>query len=290
MRLKGLEVFREKLPWYSGKRMYILLVITIITVFISLSFQIFMFIIPYFLETNQYSQILSTFISILTSGLVLTLGFLFVYIFWHLKHRLLKNNKDKAYQKAFPIGLVGITLVISYVIHSILPYSFIFINRIEDQLIWYFTVPVNEIFFNSPLYLIITRIIISLFFIFIGFTVIFKSLFFFGIDNMALVYVYYPEESKIVHHEIYSVLRHPTYHGLVIILVGNIALKLSFYSFILFLLFLIGIKMHLKFVEEKELIQRFGKNYEEYRSEVPALFVRIKDIKKYFSFLFRLNS
>ena len=125
----------------------------------------------------------------------------------------------------------------------------------------------------------------ALVFVAVGFLVIFKSLFFFGIDYMALVYVYYPEESKIVNHEIYSVLRHPTYHGLVMILIGSIILKISIYSIIFFLMFLIGIKIHLRFVEEKELIQRFGTDYEEYRKNVPALFFHIRDLRKYLTFL-----
>ena len=103
---------------------------------------------------------------------------------------------------------------------------------------------------------------------------------------MGLVYVYYPEESKIVNHQIYSVLRHPTYHGLVLILVGSFFLRFSVYSIIYFFMFLIGIKIHLRFVEEKELIQRFGKDYQEYRKNVPALFFRPKDLKKYLRFLF----
>jgi len=81
---------------------------------------------------------------------------------------------------------------------------------------------------------------------------------------MGLIYVYYPEESKIVNHEIHSVLRYPTYHGLVLILIGGFFLRLSVYSIIFFFMFLMGINIHLKFVEEKELIQRFGKDYQEY--------------------------
>jgi hypothetical protein len=43
--------------------------------------------------------------------------------------------------------------------------------------------------------------------------------------------------------------------------------------------------MHLKYVEEKELIQRFGQGYKKYRENVPAFFVKLKDLKKYFSIL-----
>jgi len=37
----------------------------------------------------------------------------------------------------------------------------------------------------------------------------------FGIDYMAVVYLYFPEESEVIENETYSVLRHPTYAGLI---------------------------------------------------------------------------
>ncbi|MFX1452514.1 MAG: hypothetical protein ACFFCM_16880, partial [Promethearchaeota archaeon] len=61
----------------------------------------------------------------------------------------------------------------------------------------------------------------------------------------------------------------------------------SMYSILYFLIFLIGINIHLKFVEEKELIERFGEDYIKYKKMVPALFIRFKDLKKYFSIIFK---
>jgi len=114
-----------------------------------------------------------------------------------------------------------------------------------------------------------------------------KTLKVFGIDYMGLVYIFYPESSTLQNHEIYSILRHPTYHSLMLLSIGGIFLRPSIYSIIYFLIFLIGINIHLKYVEEKELIQRFGEGYKKYKEEVPALIVRLKDLKKYFSFIFK---
>lgn len=60
----------------------------------------------------------------------------------------------------------------------------------------------------------------------------------------------------------------------------------TFLSPIFFLIFIIAISIHLKFVEEKELIQRFREEYEKNKESVPAFIVRFKDLKKYFSFIF----
>jgi protein-S-isoprenylcysteine O-methyltransferase Ste14 len=116
--------------------------------------------------------------------------------------------------------------------------------------------------------------------------VINKTLKIFGIDYMGLIYVYYPEDSKLQNHEIYSILRHPTYHTLMLFCIGSLFFRFSIYSIIYFLIFLIGINMHIKLVEERELIQRFGQDYIRYKESVPALFVRLKDLKKYFSIIF----
>ncbi|GAH80821.1 unnamed protein product, partial [marine sediment metagenome] len=62
-------------------------------------------------------------------------------------------------------------------------------------------------------------------------------------------------------------------------------LRFAIYSVIYFLIFLVGMKIHLKLVEEKELIERFGEQYKKYRENVPAFFVKLKDFKKYFSIL-----
>ena len=43
--------------------------------------------------------------------------------------------------------------------------------------------------------------------------------------------------------------------------------------------------IHIRAVEEKELIERFGDSYIEYRKKVPALFVRPKKIGVYLKFL-----
>jgi protein-S-isoprenylcysteine O-methyltransferase Ste14 len=47
----------------------------------------------------------------------------------------------------------------------------------------------------------------------------------------------------------------------------------SGFSFAAFALYLAGFYIHVHFVEERELIQRFGDSYSSYRRETPAFFV-----------------
>ncbi len=287
MRLKGMEIFREKLPAYSGKKIYFFLILSFLTIISSIIFQLIMDSSSRLFIDLAILQILAPFTPIIGSGLILTIGFSLVYTFWRLKEKLLTKDKVKAYQKALPIALIGIPLVISFVVHGFLPNDFLIPNNDSSTLSWYLNIPVYEIFFETPSWILYIRIIVFIIFLILGLIVVFKSLMVFGIDNMGLVYVYYPEESKMEKHEIYSILRHPTYHGLVMLLIGSFFLRFSIYSIIFLFMFLIGINIHLKFVEEKELIRRFGEEYKSYQENVPAMFLRPKDLKKYIHFLLK---
>jgi hypothetical protein len=57
------------------------------------------------------------------------------------------------------------------------------------------------------------------------------------------------------------------------------------YSIIFFMIILAGLLLHIRFVEEKELIARFGKPFLKYREKVPALLVRPRKIGAYFRFI-----
>ena len=112
-----------------------------------------------------------------------------------------------------------------------------------------------------------------------------RALFTFGIDYMALVYLYYPEESEVQKHEIFSILRHPTYLAVSLVNIGSFIIRFSIYSLISTCIFQIFLFVHLYSVEEQELIQRFGDSYLEYKNYVPAILVRLKKIRTYFRFL-----
>ena len=108
----------------------------------------------------------------------------------------------------------------------------------------------------------------------------------FGFDNMVVLYVYFPEESQIQENQFYSALRHPTYAGVLLICLGGAFFTFTFLSFAAYGLLLIGFYLHIHFVEEKELIERFGDSYRGYRSKVPAFFVRPRNMSTFLQFLF----
>jgi protein-S-isoprenylcysteine O-methyltransferase Ste14 len=106
----------------------------------------------------------------------------------------------------------------------------------------------------------------------------------FGIDYMAVVYLYFPEESEIQDHAIYSVIRHPTYLGAALLGAAGLFFRFSVYSILFFVIIYLILRFQIS-REEKELIERFGNGYDDYRKRVPALLVSPSKIREYFRFL-----
>ena len=83
---------------------------------------------------------------------------------------------------------------------------------------------------------------------------------------------------KVIKSGIYTKIRHPQYFGTILSHVGISILLSSFYSllsspFIILLIYLISWK------EEKELVKEFGKEYEDYKKNVPMLIPRLRKKK-----------
>lgn len=285
--MKGLDKLKEKLPDYQGKKLRIFMVMAFSSFIISIVFQLLMDSLPRIFPDLAILQLIAPLTPIIGSLLVLFIGFMIVRSFWKIRDKYLSNYGAKAYQKAFKLVAIGVPIVISVVIHSIFPTDLIARYGDTGDYSYYLGTPISEFLLIFPPLFLYIRVALFFIFLLLGLTVVFKALRIFGIDNMALVYVFYPNESTLQNHEIYSILRHPAYHGLVLISIGSIFLRFSIYSVIYFFIFLVGMKMHLKLVEEKELIERFGEQYKKYRENVPAFFVKLKDVKKYFSILFK---
>ncbi|MFX1600253.1 MAG: methyltransferase family protein [Promethearchaeota archaeon] len=285
--MRGLEKLKEKLPNYQGKRIFKLLIIFAIMFVSSILFQLIIDSLPRVFINVAALQIIAPFTPIFGSIIVLFIGFMLIWAFWRSRDKYLSKYGELAYQKAIKFGVFGLPMVISVIIHSFFPTDLIVQYQDTHNISWYLGTPITDIFFNSSIVFFSIRLVIWIIFIGLGMAVVWKALKIFGIDYMGLVYVYYPKESTLQDHEIYSILRHPTYHTIMLFNIGSIFLRFSIYSVIYFCIFMIGINLHLKLVEEKELIQRFGEQYIKYKKNVPAFFVRFRDLKRYLSIIFK---
>lgn len=284
--MKGLDELKERLPDYQGKKLRLFLVIAFSSFIISIVFQLIMDSLPRIFPDIAILRLIAPLTPIIGPLLVLFIGLMIVRSFWKIRDKYISKYGAKAYQKAFRLVAIGVPIVISVVVHSIIPTDLIARYGETDVYSSYLGNPISEFLLNFPPLFLYIRIALFFIFLLLGLITVFKALRIFGLDNMALVYVFYPNESTLQNHEIYSILRHPAYHGLMLINIGTIFLRFSIYSVIYLLIFLVGMKIHLKLVEEKELIERFEEQYKKYRENVPAFFVKLKDFKKYFSILF----
>ncbi len=107
----------------------------------------------------------------------------------------------------------------------------------------------------------------------------------FGVDNLVMLYVYFPEESHLVNHKIYTIVRHPAYAAVQCIAYGLALLSGSWLALVCAFIFTLGLWGWLRLFEEKELIQRFGPSYAEYRQRVPAFFPHVRDLAGFFEFM-----
>ncbi len=286
--MKGLDQLRTKLPDYQGRKIRLFAVIAFIVFVTSLMFQLVLDSLPRIFRSIGILQMIAPLTPILGTLIIISIGFSVVRKFWRVRDKYLSKSGKKAYQKAFKFVAIGIPMLFSVIVHSFIPNDLIATYGIDDTLSHYLGIPISGLIMGFPFYFLYIRLVLSILFVGLGLIVIFKTLSFFGIDNMAMLYVFYPEESTLQNHAIYSILRHPTYHGLMLISIGSIFFRFSIYSVIYFLIFLVGINIHLKYVEEKELMERYEGAYKKYSETVPAFFVKLKDVKKYFSILFSI--
>ena len=126
---------------------------------------------------------------------------------------------------------------------------------------------------------------LGLYFIVTGAFLYVRSYIAFGADNLAMLYVYFPKEGRLVDSAIYSVLRHPAYSGVIRVGLAFGLWRGTWFSIFFGLFMPIGLTLWLRLVEEPELIERFGEGYADYRRRIPAFWPRVQDWGKFARFL-----
>ncbi|MHA2379944.1 MAG: methyltransferase family protein [Candidatus Thorarchaeota archaeon] len=287
MHLKGIDKFREKIPKYSGWRAAALGVLLLLAFVTGLTLMLLADSLARIYPHIPVFVLIEPILPILGVLMCELVAFRLVWGVWHHREEYVAEFGDLAYQRVIPRGLFGISWVLAICFHIYVP-----MDTLPTG------VPVNPItvtFSRSILLLLgvpvefdlAIRVLGSLILIILGSLTARSALLTFGIDYMALVYLYYPDESEIQEHEIYSVIRHPAYFGVLCLAAGGLMLRLSVFSFVLFLMFLLGLLAHILLVEEKELMERFGEAFIAYRERVPALYIRIRNFRTFFRFLVR---
>ena len=170
------------------------------------------------------------------SGIIIgSLGFLILSLFFSRKQAYKEKYKELAYRNAFAhYAMPGLALLFGAIAHAG------YMNGPFVPQGWWTTV----------------FLVLGWYMLCIGALLWIRSVSTFGADNLALLYVYYPEESRIIDSSIYSILRHPIYASALRICIG-LALLNGNANSIAFAIFVpLGLTGWIQLVEEKELIER----------------------------------
>lgn len=274
MKLNGFNKFREKTPIFKGPRIIIVPLYALIIIYATFYFFHLFYDMPQELSDQKIPFIILVFVPLIGFIIIESLGFFLLSQMWIWRDFLKRKYGALAYQKIFLLGFAGIIIVLSLAFNVFYPIQNSSADFWQISNYSYLVKPLNQ-FFNGKYQDFIrwNQVILGLFLLILGIALSIRSIITFGLDYTTAVYIYFPEESEIKDNEIYSVLRHPMYSGIIIVAIGGFVYTLSIYSLLLIVLYIIGFYIHVHYVEEPELLSRFGESYDSYRKNVPPFFL-----------------
>jgi protein-S-isoprenylcysteine O-methyltransferase Ste14 len=251
MDIKGMDILAKyvpKLNSLSGRVRIVLYALFLLTA-----------VTTYFVVTDNIPTW-----SIDSQIIITALGFLVLSLFFSCKQAYKERYGKLAYRNAFAhYVMLGLALIFGAVAHAG------YMNGPEIPQGWW------SIVFSALGWIALI----------IGSILCVRSILAFGADNLALLYVYHPEKGRIINSSIYSVLRHPIYAGVLRLFIGLALINGNANSIAFAILIPLGFVGWPRLVEEKELIERFGGAYIDYRKQIPAFFPKPRHLGTFLNFL-----
>ncbi|MEX2684783.1 MAG: isoprenylcysteine carboxylmethyltransferase family protein [Candidatus Sigynarchaeota archaeon] len=255
------------------------IMLTAASVLVGFTVMFFFDNLPRVFMSIPFLQKIAPLTPIIGIGIIEFLEFAMVHRMWTKRQGLLATLKDKAYQHSFFYICFGMNLEYVVITRMFLPTPWV------EEIGKIFATPLLSFVSVWIPYTSIIRIVAGISFLAIGLTLLYRSTMTFGLDYLLYMYLYFPEGSEIQRNAIYSIVRHPTYLSFILMNFGGALWWFSAYSFTFFLIIVIRWEYHIHFVEEKELIERFGESYRRYQKSVPAFVCSPKRVKQFFQFL-----
>jgi protein-S-isoprenylcysteine O-methyltransferase Ste14 len=140
---------------------------------------------------------------------------------------------------------------------------------------------ISFVFFGESIAFLgnIIVLVVSIFFVLVGFFLAETTTLLFFRFGKGTPAPWNPPK-KLVVKGLYRYMRNPMITGIIFILFGEALLYWSLVLFIWAFIFLIANMLYFPFVEEKKLLKRFGKEYDEYTKNVPRWIPRFTPWEK----------
>lgn len=282
--IKGWDQWRSKLPGYQGPRVVALPLLLIGSVITGQAYLLALELLPVYRRGGLVTA-LEPLLPVIGTVTVLLAGFLSISRMWTRREQYLAESRETAYQRALPFGLVGLGFVFTSILNGFVPVYQMSSGALTHPLSVVLATPLPDFIpgidsFGRGLQAWLGLVVFGF-----GWVQAIRSVQTFGMANAMLVYLYYPEESEMEDHAVYSVIRHPIYTGWLLWMAGGAMFRLSMYGLLDLGLFVIALIIWLRRVEEPELIERFGDEYRAYRNDVPAFIPRPGTLTDYVAFL-----
>jgi len=284
MKFKGMEKLREKLPAYPGRKIYLLPLKGIAVGILAYIFLLVLDILPRMFSDIVMLGIVEPALPLLGSLLIATIALWLLGTLWSRRDFMKSQFGSLSYQMMIQRGAMGVALIPPVIFHAATSVHSLPPGPPVNDLTMQLSKSLLPILGVSPELDIGIRLVLSGIILLVGLLVIRSSILTFGVDYMTVVYLYFPEESEVKNHEIYSVVRHPVYMGGVLLGAAATIFRFSIYSILLFVIVYLLFRVQIR-REEHELMARFGDGYREYREKVPTLHVRPTDIISFLKFL-----
>jgi protein-S-isoprenylcysteine O-methyltransferase Ste14 len=289
MTLPGFSEFKAHLPDFSDRQAKLVVARLGIVSIVSLTIAFFidnLMRLLYLIEPLDIFIMLEPLIPIFIPTILILGGILMAQTGFFRKDRLVRKYNVRAYQKVVKYIFTGIPMVFGGIFYAYIPHTISFfgllpINPLTTQL----STPLLFLYFGVS-WEVIPRIIFGLIILLLMIGTMARSVRDFGIDNAGLVYVYYSEDARVIQNDIYSIVRHPMYMALIFISLGGFIFQFTIYSIIHVFITILFFSYHIFIVEERELIRRLGDAYKDYKKEVPAILIKLRNWPRFFKFLF----
>ncbi len=301
MKIAGFEGLKSHLPDYSDKQIKMLVArlpgIAILSLLIALTMDYLMRglynLTPwqFFVKTEPWIPLVIPLIFVFGGTKVAQRGFV-------IRNRLREEYGQKSYQQVAKVVFTGIPMVFGGLLYGLFAHDVLgsSLNRAFNSGKAIANEPLNPLttifsesitgLFSDITWDFYIRAVIGGVILIIAIGSAVRAVLKFGVDTASLVYVYFPEDAKVIQNEIYSVVRHPMYMAAYLVSLAGFCFQFSVYSIAHFAITSMSFFVHIKYFEEKELIERFGESYEKYQNRVPAVFIRLKNWGKLLSFIF----